>query len=232
MNRIRWFQAQLPVSLRAMAERLGAAPLVIDGDMGFKVARIRQDSIQANYYERFAWTESGIDPFGREFSFERESYKTIRFVLSKKYPELEIIDAPRGLASLFSRFAELTDFGLSIQPLRVDVLQWAQALQANFDGTFRIASMSVTDLGVEESITGTLTVSSRSEDVRAAATKLLSRRQYTTQKVQIALRSRASTALLTLTSDGGVKSSLELDSEIVDAVRQAFPQQGSREEPS
>ncbi len=225
MNRVRWFHAQLPVSLHTMADKLGASPLEINGDMGFKIARVRQDSIQASYYERFAWTESGVDPFGREFSFERESYKAIRFVLSRHYPELEIIDAPRGLASLFSRFAELTDFGLSIQPLRVDVLQWADALRTNYDGMFRIASMSVTDLGVEESITGSLTISSRSEDVRAATSRLLSRRDYTTQKVQMALRSGASTALLTLTSDGGVKSSLELDPETLDAVRQAFPRQ-------
>lgn len=225
MNRVRWFRAQLPLSLRLMADKIGSAPLEIGGDMGFKIARVRHDAIQASYYERFAWTESGIDPFGREFSYERESYKTIRFVLSKTYPGLEIIDAPRGLSSLFSRFAELTNFEFTVQPVRVDVLQWAEALRTSYNGMFRVASMSVTDLGVEESITGTLSVSSRSEDVRAAAARLLARRDYTTQKVQVALSSKVSTALLTLTSDGGVRSSLELDSEIVDAVRQAFPHQ-------
>ena len=225
MNRIRWFHAQIPMSMRSMADKIGGSPLEIDGDMGFKITRVRQDSIQASYYERFAWTESGVDPFGREFSYERESYKVVRFVLSKNYPELEIIDAPRGLSSLFSRFAELTDFGFTIQPLRVDVLQWAEALRTHYDGTFRVASMSVTDLGVEEGVTGTLTVTSRNEDVQAAASRLLSRREYTIQKLQLALRSKASTALLTLTSDGGLKSSIELETDVVDAVRRAVSDQ-------
>ena len=117
--------------------------------------------MDASYYERFSWTESGVDPFGREFSFERVGYKVIHFTLSRNYPELEVVDAPRGLSSLFSRIAELTDFEATIEPLRVDVLRWATALQSSYAGSFRVASMSVSDLGVEEGITGSLTVSSR-----------------------------------------------------------------------
>ncbi len=227
MNRVKWFQAQLPISLRLMADKIASAPLELDGDMGFKVMKVRQDSVQANYYERFAWTESGTDPFGREFSYHRESYKIIRFSLSKKYPELEIIDAPRGLSSLFSRFAEMTNFGLAIQPIRVNVLEWAAALNIRYNGTFRVASMSVTGLEVEDAVTGTLTVSSRNEDVKAAVARLLSRRQYSVQKLQVALKAQESNALLTLTSDGGVRSSLELDAEILRAVRLACPLQQS-----
>jgi hypothetical protein len=225
MNRAKWFQARLPISLRSMADKIASAPLELDGDMGFKVTRVRQDSVQANYYERFAWTESGTDPFGREFSYDRESYKVVRFSFSNNYPELEIIDAPRGLSSLFSRFAELTDFGLAIQPIRVNVVEWAEALNTYYEGVFRVASVSVTDLGVEEGVTGTLTVSSRNQDVEAAVARLLSRRQYSVQKLQVALKAPAPIALLTLTSDGGVRSSLELAPDLLDAVRRAFPPQ-------
>jgi hypothetical protein len=225
VNRVRWFHTQLPINLRAMADQIGRLPLELDGDTGFKIARVRHDSIQASYYERFTWTDSGVDPFGREFSYDRQTYKVVRFILSKNYPELEIIDAPRGLSSLFSRFAELTDFKVTIQPMRVDVLRWAEGLRTSYEGTFRVASMSVTDLDVEDGVTGSLSVSSRNEDVKDAATRLLSRRKYSIQKLQLALKSRVSEALLTLTSDGSVKSSFELEPNVLSAVRQAFPQQ-------
>jgi hypothetical protein len=112
------------------------SPLELDGDMGFKVEKVRNETVDASYYERFSWTESGVDPFGREFSFERVGYKVIHFTLSRNYPELEVVDAPRGLSSLFSRIAELTDFEATIEPLRVDVLRWATALQSSYAGSF------------------------------------------------------------------------------------------------
>jgi hypothetical protein len=206
-----------------MAAKISSSPLELDGDMGFKVEKIRLDSVKANYYERFCWTESGVDPFGREFSFERVSYKAVRFTLSKNYPELEVIDAPRGLSSLFSRIAELTNFEATIEPLRIDVLHWAEALRASYAGLFRVASMSVSDLGVEEGITGSLTVSSRNQDVKAAAGRLLSRRTYSVEKLQVVLGSGTSVASITLTSDGSVRSSVDIVPDILIAVRQAIP---------
>jgi hypothetical protein len=225
MNRVRWFQANFSMSMRSIATKISSLPLEIDGDMGFKVDKVRNDSVEANYFERFSWIESGVDPFGREFSFERVSYKAVRFTLSKNYPELEVIDAPRGLSSLFSRFAEFTNFEATIQPIKIDVLHWAETLRASYSGAFRISSMSVSDLGVEEGVTGSLTVSSREHDVKAAATRLLSRRAYSVQKLQVVLRSRISDASLTLASDGSVKSNADIDPDILIAVRQAIPYQ-------
>lgn len=206
-----------------MAAKISSSPLELDGDMGFKVEKIRLDSVEANYYERFSWTESGVDPFGREFSFERVSYKAVRFTMSKNYPELQVIDAPRGLSSLFSRIAELTDFEATIEPLRINVLHWAEALRTSYTGLFRVASMSVSDLGVEEGITGSLTVSSRNQDVKAAAGRLLSRRTYSVQKLHVVLGSGTSAVSMTLTSDGSVKSSVDIAPDILIAVRQAIP---------
>jgi hypothetical protein len=73
--------------------------------------------------------------------------------------------------------------------------------------------------------TGSLTVSSRDQDVKAAAGRLLSRRTYSVQKVQVAMRSRVSDVSLTLISDGSVKSSADIDPDVLIAVRQAMPLQ-------
>jgi hypothetical protein len=97
-----------------MATKLSSAPLELDGHMGFRIEKIRNDALEATYHERFTWTECTVDPFGRESAFERTEYKSLRFILSRSYPELELIDAPRGLNSFFRRLAEMTDFEVAI----------------------------------------------------------------------------------------------------------------------
>jgi hypothetical protein len=60
--------------------------------MGFRVERVRNDVLDATYFERQTWTERAVDPFGRESVFERTGYKSLRFTISKTYPELELMN--------------------------------------------------------------------------------------------------------------------------------------------
>ena len=223
MNRVRWFRAHLPNSLRSMATKISSAPLKIDSDMGFRVERTRNDAIEAVYHQRFTWTERNVDPFGRESAFERTEYKSVRFVLSKNYPELEVIDAPRGLTSFFSRLAEITDFQAAIEPLKVDVLNWAAAIRKSGAPTFRVAGITVSDLNVEDGVVGRLTIVSREKDVQAALSRLLARRAYSLQKLQIIFRDDHAAGSLVLAADGSVRSDRELDLDVLKELRDALP---------
>jgi hypothetical protein len=226
VNRVRWFRAQLPHSLRSVAAKISSAPLKLDGDMGFRIEKARNDAIEAIYHERFTWTERNVDPFGREFAFERTEYKSVRFALSRNYPELELIDAPRGLTSFFSRLAEMTDFEAAIEPLTVDVLDWAAAIRQSRATEFRVAGITVSNLNVEEGIIGRLTVMSREKDVQAALSKLLARRAYSLQKLQIEFRDEYASGSLVLAADGSVRSDKELDLDVLKEIRDALPKPG------
>jgi hypothetical protein len=223
VNRIRWFRAHLPHSPRVMATKISSAPLELDGDMGFRVERTRNNALEAMYYERFNWTERNVDPFGREFAFERTEYKSVRFILSRDYPELELIDAPRGLTSFFSRLAEMTDFEAAIESLNVNVLDWAAAIQNSRAIEFRVAGITVSNLNVDEGVTGRLTVSSSEKDVKAALSRLLARRTYSVQKLQIVLRAGSKADSLVLAADGSVRSDKELDPDVLKEIRDALP---------
>jgi len=226
VNRVRWFRAHLPHSLRSMATKISSAPLKLDGDMGFRIERTRNDAIEAMYHERFTWTERNVDPFGREFAFERTEYKSVRFVLSRNYPELELIDAPRGLTSFFSRLAEITDFQAAIEPLSVDVLDWAAAIRKSRATEFRVAGITVSNLNVEEGVIGRLTIMSREKDVQAALSRLLARRAYSLQKLQIVFRDEYAAGSLVLAADGTVRSDKELDLDVLKEIRDALPKPG------
>jgi hypothetical protein len=194
--------------------------------MGFRIEKARNDAIEAIYHERFTWTERNVDPFGREFAFERTEYKSVRFVLSRKYPELELIDAPRGLTSFFSRLAEMTDFEAAVEPLNVDILDWAAAIRQSRATEFRVAGITVSNLNVEEGIIGRLTVMSREKDVQAALSKLLARRAYSLQKLQIEFRDGYASGSLVLAADGSVRSDKELDLDVLKEIRDALPKPG------
>jgi len=223
VNRIRWFRASLPNSLRSMATKISSAPLELDGNMGFRVEKSRNDALEAVYYERFTWTEHSVDPFGRESAFERTEYKSLRFVLSRNYPELELIDAPRGLASFFSRLAEMTDFGAVIEPVSVNVREWASTIRGLRTDKFRVSAITVSDLNVDEGVSGRLTVASREKDVQAALSRLLARRTYSVQKLQIVIDDGSKADSLVLSADGSIKSDMELDPDLVREIRKALP---------
>jgi hypothetical protein len=206
-----------------MATKLSSAPLELDGQMGFRLERVRNDALEATYHERFTWTERNVDPFGREFAFERTEYKSLRFILSKNYPELELIDAPRGLTSFFSRLAEMTDFGAAIEPVSVNVSDWAVAIRKSRTMEFRVAGITVSNLNVDEGVTGRLTVASREKDVQGALSRLLARRTYSVQKLQIVLRARSKSGSLVLAADGSVRSDKELDPDVLKEIRDALP---------
>jgi hypothetical protein len=228
VNRVRWFSASLPHSVRSMATRIASLPLEIDGNMGFRVERIRNDKLEATYHEKLTWTERNVDPFGREFSFERIEYKSLRFILSRNYPELELIDAPRGLTSFFSRIAELSNFEATVAPVSVNVLDWAAAVRKSRPKEFRVAGITVSDLNVDDGVTGQLTVSSREKDAQVSLAKLLMRRTYTVRKLQIVLRTSSNVDSLILASDGSVRSEKELDLEVVSDLRDALPRPQQR----
>ena len=139
---------------------------------------------------------------------------------------MELIDAPRGLTSFFSRLAEITDFQAAIEPLSVDVLDWAAAVRKSRATEFRVAGITVSNLNVDEGVVGRLTVVSREKDVQAALSRLLARRAYSLQKLQIVFRDDYATGSLVLAADGSVRSDKELDLDVLKEIRNALPKPG------
>jgi hypothetical protein len=228
VNRVRWYHARLPASLRSFAASLERLPVSVDSHMGFRIERIRRETLEAVYYERFNWTDQTIDPFGTVSAFERTSYKTLRFSMSKVFPELELIDPPRGLSSFFSRIAEITDFEATITPLAIDVAAWASALRKLNGLKFTISGITVSELNVEENISGRLTIVSRQKDVEEALARLLIRRTYSVQKLQLSMQNFPATGPLIISSDGSVQSQKELNLDVLEILRTTVPQNKSQ----
>ena len=70
MRRIRWFNAEWPVSLRTLAAKMRANPFREDSIEGFIVDRVRENLVEGRFIEKIAFQETSRDPFGSEHSFE------------------------------------------------------------------------------------------------------------------------------------------------------------------
>ena len=143
MKRYRWLRARWPISMRLLAKRLRSQSF--DGQQveGFVLDRVRDDFVDARFVEKIEYEDTVVDPFGVESSYHRVEYRKCEFKAMINGPGLELVDAPRGVQTLVSRLAEVTDFALSISPLSVDVLAWATVVQQRLNVAGVVDSLQV-----------------------------------------------------------------------------------------
>lgn len=184
MSRYRWFNAEWPISIRTLAKRLKAASFGEESSHGFVIDRVRDDYLEARYVERIQFTDTVIDPFGRELAFEHVEFRQCSFKASGTAPGLELLDAPRSTQNLLNRLAEASDFSLAINPFSVDVLAWAARFQSLAGIELIVDSVQLGALELETGITAKAIIKGE-RDVRSACARLTSKRKYAMEKIQL-----------------------------------------------
>jgi hypothetical protein len=204
LKRIRWLSAQWPVPLRILASKMKANAFTEDSYDGFVVERVRDTSIEARYIEKITYQETVTDPFGNEESFDRVSYRQVDFNLFEDFPNIELWDAPRSFQAYVSKLLELSNFSLSISPLRVNLLDWAVAFQAESKKHVTIDSMQIAGLGLETGVSAKVLVTG-DKDVRIALDHFVKGRRYVVEKLQLKAKFDNKLAPILLTNHGGAK---------------------------
>src|SRR5215469_13253307 len=129
MTRVRWFTAEWPVSMRTLAAKMKSEPFREDRLQGFIVDRVREDSVEGRFIEKISYKETIKSPFGEEEVFDRVIYTQLEFNLSNKFPHLELWDAPRSTQAYISKLLEFSNFGVSIESLSVDLIEWTNLFE-------------------------------------------------------------------------------------------------------
>jgi hypothetical protein len=220
MKRYRWFRAEWPISMRALAKRLKSKPFIADESEGFVIDRVRDDFLQARFVERMEYDDTVTDPFGKELSFHRVEFRQCEFRASTDSPGLELVDAPRSVQALVSRLAEASEFSLAISPLSVDVLAWATSVQKLLNLQGVVESLQIGSLELGPGITAKAVIRG-STDVLESGAALIKGRRHAMEKVQLKFPGSKRTNLL-LTSVGALKVEAERPDEIVSTVRQSL----------
>lgn len=221
MKRYRWLNAQWPISMRVLANRLKLKAFEEEQPEGFVLDRVRDNFLEARFVERIEYDDLVVDPFGKELRFHRVVFRKCEFRASVVGPGLELIDAPRSVQTMVSRLAEASSFSLAISPISVNVLSWAQRLQTGLNA---IATVDSIQIGAVELSKGVMAkaVIRGSSDVLAAANKLVDGKRHIIEKVQLRLAGTKRVAVL-LTNSGVARFDSEPSDDLLLAVRSALP---------
>ncbi|WP_076997891.1 hypothetical protein [Variovorax sp. KK3] len=227
MKRYRWFRAEWPMGMRALAKRLKSKAFDEDSADGFVLDRVRDDCIEGRFIERFEYDDIITDPFGKELTFHRVDYNQCEFRTFDASPGLELVDAPRSVQAMVSRMLEATDFALAISPLSVNVLDWADTFQRAAKVSGLVDSMQLGALELASGISAKAVIRGDT-DVREVGATLIEGRRHTLEKLQLRLPGLQRTKVV-LTNVGSVKLESEVADELLPALRASLTSVLSKE---
>lgn len=223
MTRYRWLQAEWPVSLRSLSKRMQHYEFAEGQASGFILDRARDDALNARFVERYEYTESIFDPYGKELSFDRLEFRQSYFRATLGWPGLELIDAPRSSQSLVTRLVEACNFELAVSPLSVDVIAWADAFQAALGAEAFIDSLQIGALLVDDGVKARILLKG-DKDVRGASRELIQGRKHVLEKVQLRVMLAGNRCTIVLANAAAAKvDGSDVPDDVIDALRQSLP---------
>lgn len=184
MTRYRWLNADWPVNISTLVERIKTKPFTSDIRHGFVLDRVREDFVEARYIERIEFRDAVTDPFGNQLFFDRVEFRKSAFRVSTLQPCIELREPPRSIQPLINQLSELVDFQLAISTDTVNVLDWAEKVRSLSVRTSLIDSVQINSMRLKEGVTAKIIVKG-TVDVRSSYEVLTRNRKYTVEKIQL-----------------------------------------------
>lgn len=185
--RFKWLNVEWPLSIAQLAARMKSMEFNSAQQHGFVIDKVRDDTLEARYIEKINYTDTITDPFGNETRFDRTEYRESAFRLTQTSPSLELINSPRSLQAVLSRFSEITDFTVSIEEMQVDVMAWAEELLITLKGAAGLDSMQISKLELGNKAFAKLLVSGE-KDIKDACAQLVGDRKHILEKIRVRLQ--------------------------------------------
>lgn len=222
MRRVKWFGAEWPVSIRSLASRMKAHPFTEERSNGFLIDRVRDSFINGRYVEKITFEEILTTPFGQENRFERTEYRQVEFNLFSIFPNVELWDAPRSTQGFVSRLLEMNNFNMTLNPLHVDVLDWAKAIQGRIKSKLLIDEIQIAGLELEPGVSAKISLRSE-KDVREALARLTKGKSFELERVHATIRREDLISTILLTSSASAKLDEGQEESILEALRVSLP---------
>lgn len=227
MRRVRWLGARWPVSMRTLASRMKEQLFTIESFDGFVIHRVREHSIEGDYVEKLSYQETVTDPFGNETIFDRVRYRRIEFTLFSEFPNIELRDAHRSTREFVSKLLELCSFSLSIEPVAVNLLRWADDFQRALGEKTVIDSVQVSGLELEAGVYGKVLLKG-DRDVRDALDHLSQKRKFELEKIQVKARIGQQVVPIHLSGSGSARIPVDHWNDLLPMLRTSLANQDKK----
>jgi len=199
-----------------------AHPFTEESSNGFFIDRVRDSFINGRYVEKVTFEEILTTPFGQEDRFERTEYRQVEFNLFSTFPNVELWDAPRSTQGFVSRLLEMNDFNMTLNPLHVNVLDWAKGLQGRIKSKLLIDEIQIAGLEFEPGVSAKISLKSE-KDVRDALARLTKGKSFVLERVHATIRRDDSISAIVLTSSASARLVAGSEESILEALRESLP---------
>lgn len=203
MKRVRWLRAPWPFTMPNLAASMKAHLFTIDSFDGFVIDRVRDDSVDGRYVEKFSYKENVIDPFGNQESFDRVSYRSTEFTLYSEFPNIEIRNGYRNSRELLNKLQEICNFSVAIVPIDIGLLGLIERFQDKVNHKFIIDSLQISDFQLEAGINAKILIKG-DKDVREALRNLSGERKFSLDKVQVKIPAGHKVVSINISNNGSV----------------------------
>jgi len=229
MKRVRWLSATWPVPMRVLGSRMKDFTFTPDSFDGFVIERIRDNSIEASFIEKVAYSEVTTDPFGKEDVFERVIYRSVSFSLFSEFPHIEIKDSQRSTKEFISKLLELCNFSLTVSPISANLFDWVECLEMNLEQTIFVDSLQLSGLVLEEGISAKILLKGN-KDVREAVTHFAPNNNFNLEKFQVKVKMDQKSIPIHLSSTGAATIPPDYFEELLPVIRASLPLTSKRSE--
>jgi len=186
MTKLRWFDMKTNMPMPVLAERLARRKYDRNIGDGFQVLSIRPNVVSGEYIQRLHYSEEVIDPSGERETLQRVEYRRSTFHVSDNPSWLEFQDTGRQQNRLVSQLLEATDFDLTIVPIIVDPLYWAETFQKAVSEQCQIDSIHAKGVLIADKLIARIQVEGPG-DVKGAIREFGGRVDIAPEKVRLRL---------------------------------------------
>lgn len=218
MTRMRWLSAKWPLTIRKIAAKMKVVQFTQDGLDGFVVERVRESSIEGQYFEKVNYEQTIIDPFGGEVIVSRIEYKRTRFRLLATFPQIEVWDAPRSIQAFATRLAELNDFSVAIAPIDVDVGKWIEAFRRQCSHDITLQAIQAGQVLFEGGVTGTLLLKG-DDAIHETLQRVVGKRSHRIERAFVRLEQENGHVSIQFSRDGSARLSGKMVEEFFEVLR-------------
>lgn len=185
--RLRWYKLPLTrPDVKKLGDAMSGAGYTPKRGHGFVLNEVRATHIIGTHVERTEREFVIRDPFGEESRQTFTAYVHTRFRLATEAPGLEVLDPPRSMQLMLSQLAEMADFSLVVSAITLDPLKWIEGIELQ-GGTALVHRVEFSEIGFGGGTLGALRLDGES-DVRAAAAKILGKREYVVRRLGARIR--------------------------------------------
>jgi hypothetical protein len=217
----KWFNAQIPLSLKETHKALLEHNYKLGNNNGFEIIEYSDDVLSAKFIERIFIKEIVVDPFGNESLFETVKYSIFEFFIisfCKNNYIIKVLSPPRSMKCFINSVYNILGFGFFISPVSFDLKIFLDTLESLLNPTqLKVIKISASGLVLTETSSAKLEITSSKHAYQDLFEKF--HENLSIDNIKISLRLNGVDGIIEVSKMGSISFSDEYDSEITKIVQ-------------